>query len=60
MLVPVFGELAGKNYRLCVVAVQGDSISNFKVNLSKRPTHVLLNANHDVLSAKDEVTAAKL
>lgn len=59
MLVPIFVERAGKNYRVGVMAMQGNSTSDFKASLSARPNKVLLNANHDVLSEKDEVSPPK-
>jgi len=59
MPVPIFAESAGKTYRLAVVPVRGNSTSEFKVSLSARPKQLLLNANHDVLSDKDEVIPAK-
>jgi hypothetical protein len=59
MLVPVFGEFAGKKDRIGVVAMRGDATREFKVTLAQRPKQLLLNINHDVLSAKDEVILAK-
>jgi hypothetical protein len=59
MLVPIFAEVGGKNYRVCVVALQGNSTGECKAALSARPRQVLLNINHDVLSEKDEVVVAK-
>ena len=59
MLVPVFVELGGKNYRVCVVALQGNSTGECKAALSARPKQVLLNANHDVLADKDVAVPAK-
>jgi len=57
--VPVFVELGGKDYRVCVVALSGNSTGECKATLSTRPRQVLLNANHDVLSEKDEVVVVK-
>jgi hexokinase len=58
MLVPVFAELGGKNYRVCVVALQGNSTGECRAALSTRPRQILLNINHDILSEKDEVVVA--
>ena len=59
MPVPVFAELAGKTYRICVVPMRGNSTSEFKASLSARPAKILLNANHDILSEKDEVIVGR-
>jgi hypothetical protein len=59
MLVPVFAEAGEKNYRVCVVALQGNSSGECKAVLSARPKQVLLNANHDVLADKEMVSLAK-
>jgi len=59
MNVPIFGEFPGKKYRLCVVAMHGNSTFEFKVPSSVRPKQILLNINHDILTEKDEVVLAK-
>ena len=59
MLVPVFGEFAGKKDRLGVMAMRGNSTREFKVPSDRRPKQVLLNINHDILSERDEVVVAK-
>ncbi len=59
MVVPVFGEFAGKKDRLGVVAMRGNSTYEFKLTSAQRPKQVLLNINHDILSEKDEVILAK-
>jgi hypothetical protein len=59
MPVPIFVEHGGKNYRVGVLAMQGNSSNDFKASLSARPNKVLLNVNHDVLSEKDEVVVPK-
>ena len=59
MLVPVFGEFAGKKNRLCAVAMRGNSTYEFKVTSAQRPRQMLLNINHDILSEKDEVVVVK-
>ena len=59
MLVPVFAELGGKNYRVCVVALQGNSTGPCKAALSARPKQILLNPNYDVLAGKEVVSLAR-
>ncbi len=59
MLVPVFAEIGEKNYRVCVVALQGNSTGECKASMSARPKQVLLNANHDVLADKEVVSMVK-
>lgn len=59
MLVPVFVEAGERNYRVCVVALQGNSTGECKAALSARPKQVLLNANHDVLADKESVNLIK-
>ncbi len=60
MLVPVFAEFGGKRYRLSVVPLRGNSTGEFTASMSFRPAQILLNANHDLLSDKDEVIPAKV
>jgi len=59
MLVPVFADFGGKWVRIDVEAMRGNSTNTFHVNLTPRPKEILLNENHDVLSAKDVVVEAK-
>jgi hypothetical protein len=57
MPVPIFAERGGKTYRVCVVALQGNSSGECRASLTTRPKRVLLNFNHDVLTDKQEVRA---
>ncbi len=59
MPVPIFAERAGKTYRIAVVAIRGNSTTDFKATLSARPEKILLKSNHDVLPDKEEVIASK-
>jgi hypothetical protein len=58
MLVPVFADYGGKWARIDVEAMRGNSTNEFRVTLSPRPKEIVLNVNHDVLSAKDVVILA--
>jgi Peptidase family M1 domain len=49
MLVPLYGEFDSQLARLGNVRMIGESTSNIKVMLPKRPSRVLINAFHDVL-----------
>jgi len=60
MPVPVYAELAGKTYRITLVPMQGNSTTEFKATLSARPNKILLNANHDILTDKEEIIAPHL
>ena len=49
MLVPLYGEFDGMLARLGAVRTIGESTSNFKVLLPKKPSRIAINAFHDVL-----------
>ncbi len=52
MRVPVYFDFDGHVGNAGSVALHGNQTSNeFKIRLPKKPKHVLLNANHDVLAA---------
>jgi len=52
MSVPVYFDFDGHLGNAGSVALAGNQTSNeFKIRLPKKPKHVLLNANHDVLAA---------
>jgi hypothetical protein len=62
MLVPIFGnfgESGGKMERIGIAAMRGNDTREFRVSLSSPPKKVMLNLNHDILTTKDEVVAAK-
>jgi hypothetical protein len=53
MGVPLYFDFDGHVMVAGSVALLGDSTSNeVKIRLPKKPKHVLLNANHDVLAAE--------
>jgi hypothetical protein len=49
MLVPLYGEFDGVLARLGAVRMIGESISNIKLLLPKKPTLIATNLFHDVL-----------
>jgi hypothetical protein len=49
MLVPLYGDFDGVLARLGAVRMIGESTSNIKVLLPKKPTRVAINLFHDVL-----------
>ncbi len=52
MSVPIYFDFDGHVAEAGSVALGGNQASNeFKIYLPKKPKHVLLNANHDVLAA---------
>ena len=52
MSVPVYFDFDGNVIPAGTVSLIGNQTSNeFKIHLPKKPKHVLLNANHDVLAA---------
>jgi hypothetical protein len=56
MGVPIYFDFDGHVQRAGAVALLGNMTSNeFKLRLPKKPKHVLLNANHDVLAAETAV-----
>jgi aminopeptidase N len=59
MPVPIFADFAGKNVRVGVMILQGNSTKEFKVLLPEKPKHVLLNLNHDILTDHEEVKLLK-
>ncbi|HVW10718.1 MAG TPA: hypothetical protein VHC90_19160 [Bryobacteraceae bacterium] len=59
MLIPIFGEFAGRKERIGFAAMRGNTTRSFQVRLSSPPKKVLLNLNHDVLTTKDEVVQMK-
>jgi aminopeptidase N len=59
MLVPLFGEFAGRKDRIGVMAMHGSSTYEFKVTSTQRLKQVLLNINHDILADKVEVVVTK-
>jgi aminopeptidase N len=59
MAVPIFADFAGKNVRVGVMPVRGNSTKEFKVLLPEKPKRVLLNLNHDILTDKEEVKLMK-
>ena len=53
MGVPIYFDFDGNVTRAGSVALTGNmTTSEFKLRLPKKPKHVLLNANHDVLAAE--------
>jgi hypothetical protein len=59
MPVPVFGEFSSGVQRIGVAAMWGNTTREFRVALSARPKRILLNINHDILSAADEAALMK-
>jgi hypothetical protein len=56
MAVPIYFDFDGHVVRAGSVALLGNMTSNeMKIRLPKKPKHVLLNANHDVLAAETVV-----
>jgi hypothetical protein len=56
MGVPIYFDFDGHVVRAGSVALLGNMTSNeFKLRLPKKPKHVLLNANHDVLAVESVV-----
>lgn len=56
MSVPIYFDFDGHVVRAGSVALLGNMTSNeAKIRLPKKPKHVLLNANHDVLAAETVV-----
>ena len=57
MPVPVYAEFEEGIFRLGSVIVAGNTTTReFKIVLPRKPKRVLLNANHDILSADNVVT----
>ena len=59
MIVPIFAEFAGKEVRVTIMAMRGNSSRDFKVTLPATRGKVLPNLNHDVLTDKEEITMVK-
>lgn len=56
MRVPIYFDFDGKVVRAGYVTLKGNSTSSeVKIDLPKKPKHVVLNANHDVLAAETVV-----
>jgi hypothetical protein len=56
MGVPIYFDFDGHPARAGAVALLGNMTSSeVKIRLPKKPKHVLLNANHDVLAAETVV-----
>jgi hypothetical protein len=59
MRVPIYGEFDGKNVNIGAMAIHGSTTGEFEVTLPEQPKRILLNANHDVLTDKEEVKRIK-
>jgi hypothetical protein len=55
MRVPLYFDFDGHPVRAGSATLRGNSSTDIKVTLPKKPKHVLLNANHDVLAAENLV-----
>jgi hypothetical protein len=55
MPVPVYAELEGKKLLIGSMLMNGNSTGEFRAKLPETPKRILLNANHDVLTDKEEV-----
>jgi hypothetical protein len=52
MPVPVYAEIDGHPVKLGAIPMQGSMTSNeIKINLPKRPTRLMINANNDILAS---------
>ena len=55
MIVPVYVDIDGKDYRLGEATMIGSTSVNFKFRMAQKPKRVLINAHRDVL-AREVVT----
>ncbi|HEX5227021.1 MAG TPA: M1 family aminopeptidase [Bryobacteraceae bacterium] len=56
MLVPVYVDFDLGPQRIGSASLRGNGSSEFKVLLPKKPKHILINVNHDVLAAESTVS----
>ena len=59
MPVPAFAELGGREVRVGVISMHGNSTGEFNQLLAETPKRVQLNLNRDILTDREEVKEVK-